>query len=125
MSTKLKEVNELLKASMTGTESLNKFVDAYYDGFEELRDGFQVGDAVSLLGSFVGAFMNKELAWTEAMDLQDNEVTSLINRSDNFDLGNTATEARQILKLILVGLQTYDVLVNEIEAKKPGDPGGG
>jgi len=106
----METINEKLKASIVGTDSLDDFVDAYYDGFEELKDGFQVTDLISLGSSLIGAFSSRKEALIEAMDLQDNEITRLVDLSDNFNLANLATEARQILKLVLVGIQTYDLL---------------
>jgi hypothetical protein len=109
----LAQINEKLNGSLTGSENLSSFVDLFYDGFEELKDGFQVSDLLSLITSSAKAFEAKELASVEAMDLQDDEITELLDRDQHFELGDVRNEARQVLKWILVSIQSYDVLVYE------------
>lgn len=109
----LEQVNEKLKASLTGVESLSAAVDVIFDGFEELKDGFQVGDVLSLIGSVTNVYLKKDLVVVEALDLQDEEIAELVARGDNFSLGKLATEAKQLVKWILVTIQTADVFFFE------------
>lgn len=110
----MQKINEkLAKGSMINTDELADVVDLIYDGYEELRDGFQVFDIISLIGSIGSAWVGKDIAFMESMDLQDIEIISLINRSVSFSLAELADEARQVVKWLLVSVQTYDKLIYE------------
>jgi hypothetical protein len=114
MSDVMKEINEKLeRGSVFGTDELADIVKLIYDGWEELRDGFQITDAGSLLMSAIAGYKGNKEAWAEAMDLQDAEITALVNLSVNYNLGASADEARQVVKCLLVILQTYDKLIND------------
>ncbi len=110
----LKEINaRLTNGSMAGTNEIGDIVDLIYDGWEELRDGFQIPDMFSLAGSLSKAYTGNKLAVAQGLDLQDIEIISMVNRSKDFDLGQPAREARQFVRWLLVTIQTYDVLIHE------------
>lgn len=110
----LQKINEkLTKGSLVGTGELADFVDLIYDGWEELRDGFDFPDILSLAGSIGKAWVGKKVAIMESMDLQDSEIDDLVERSIGFNLNESADEARQVVKWLLVTVQTYDKLIFE------------
>lgn len=108
------KVNEKLKGSLLGTNEVADFVDAIYEGFEELKDGFQITDLIDLGNVAIKAYTNNKVAIAQIFDLQDNEIVDLIDRSNNFELAELAQEARQIVKFILVGFQTYSVFTGKL-----------
>lgn len=110
----LKEINaKLTNGSMAGTNEIGDVVNLIYDGWEELRDGFQVPDIFSLASSLSKAYTGNKLAIAQGLDLQDIEIISMVNQSKDFDLGQSAREARQFVRWLLVTIQTYDVLIHE------------
>ena len=111
----LKKVNETLKGSLLGTNEIEDFVNAIYEGFEELKDGFQITDLIDLGNAAIKAYVNNEIALAQAKDLQDDEIVKLVDLSNNFELAESAQEARQIVKLLLVGFQTYSVFAHKIQ----------
>lgn len=109
------KVNEKLKGSLLGTNEIADIVDAVYESFEELKDGFQVTDLIDLGNAAIKAYTGNKIALSQAFDLQDDEIVVLIDRSNNFELAESAQEARQIVKLVLVVFQTYSVFTNKIQ----------
>ncbi|MGD8777753.1 MAG: hypothetical protein PVH88_02195 [Ignavibacteria bacterium] len=110
----LTKVNEVLKGSIQGTNELGDLVDFVYESFEELQDGFQITDGIDLINAVIKAVSGSKEAAAQVFDLQDSEINELVERSDNFTLGELANEARQIVKFILTGFQTYSVFAGKL-----------
>ena len=103
-----------------GVEELSVFVDLYYSAVEtylkaQADDMIDVTD-LALLGSFtmnlISALTGSETALAEAKDLNDDEITVLIDFSVNYQLGPDVLKYQQLLKIVLTGFQTFTVFTN-------------
>ncbi len=108
----LQKVNSIKNADIVGIEELEDFVDLYYEVCEELeKDSDNKPGIFTMLKElgkpFVVAYDGFKVAWMEAHYLEDEEISSLVKRSSNFNLGDNAVRYSQVLKLVLVGFQTY------------------
>lgn len=103
-----------------GVDELQDIVDAIYKGYETyilaMANGSIDFKDTALLGGLMMqlfvAFDGVNQAWGEFLDLTDEEISALVDRSDNYQLGNGAPKIRQIVKEILIKGQTVSVFRN-------------
>jgi len=113
----LVKVNLPDEVNLYGTEELEDFIHLFYSAFEayekaisdaklELNDLLLLGNVVINL---ISALNGANTAFAEGMDLTDEEISTLVNLSEHFTLGNNAPRYRQIVKESLMKLQTISV----------------
>ena len=111
----MKKVNAVAAGSTIGVEELSDVANTFYDVCEVIEDGNE-GQPITLMlvisvvaPGLLPAFLGVEQVPAEAMDLQDEEITFLVNLGDQHTLGENAEKYKAALKLVLVALQTYSV----------------
>ncbi len=105
------------KPDLLGTEELEDFIDLLYSGMEAYEkareDGMISISDIVLLGSFsvnlFAAVNGASAALSEAMDLTDEEILDLVDKSDSFELGNNCPKYRQLVKELLFKFQTFSL----------------
>lgn len=113
------KVNMPRDVNLYGTEELEDFVHLFYSAFEayekalsdsklELNDLLLLGNVVINL---ISAINGANAALSEGYDLTDDEITSLVDIYQSFTLGDNAQKYRQIVKEILIKLQTIGVFI--------------
>lgn len=113
----LNSVNIPKEVGIYGIEEAEDVVRAYYSAAEayekSMADGLLSASDLVNAGGFVmnlfSAFDGYKQAEAEFMELDDSEIATLVNLSDEFELGAKAEKYRQILKTILTAVQTYSV----------------
>jgi len=114
----LDKVNAVIPPDISGVTELSDFVDLYFTVIEiwlkAKADGSINLNDLALLGSFAisltSALSGSAQAASEAGDLTDEEIVSLVARGDKFALGEYAPAAMQIAKEVLYKFQTWSVL---------------
>ncbi|GJQ63518.1 MAG: hypothetical protein SCALA702_25710 [Melioribacteraceae bacterium] len=113
----LVKVNLPQDVNLYGTEELEDFIHLFYSAFEayekaladsrlELNDLLLLGNVVVNL---ISALNGANSALHEGLDLTDEEISELVNLSENFNLGDNSNRYRQIVKEALLKLQTISV----------------
>lgn len=108
--TELHPVASALQASLFGIDSLENFVEIYYKAWKTGAnfEGFNVLTVITTFSlPFLSAITSVKNIPAEILDLQDDEIATLVNISSEYELGDQEVKARQVLKLILTGFQTY------------------
>lgn len=111
----VKKVNIAIKSSYIGVDELKDIVYLFYDLCElnEKRIGGQSLSIIELLGKILPgilpAIIGIDKVPIEASDLQDDEIKLLVDLANNYELGDNAYKYQQIIKIILVGIQSVYV----------------
>jgi hypothetical protein len=98
-----------------GVDSLSKLVDLFYKGWEvkikALADGTITGTDAAYLPSFAlslfGLFGGIGNLGDEVKNLSDTEIAVIVAEAEKYELGEEKDNAQQVLKQLLVTLQTY------------------
>lgn len=111
----VEKVNAVLKGSIIGVDELTDVVKTFFDLCELVERKIQ-GQPITLLGiigdilpGLLPAILGGELIPAEASDLQDDEITFLVNLGDAAALGDNAPKYKQVLKMLLFAIQTIFV----------------
>lgn len=108
----VEKVNALVAGSVIGVEQLKDVVVTFFDLCELIEKKIQ-GQPITIIGvisdvlpGLLPAILGAETIPAEASDLQDEEITELVAIGDNAQLGDNAPKYKQVLKLLLIAIQT-------------------
>ena len=106
------KVNAVVKSGFIGVDELTDVAKTYFDLCELIEKKIQ-GEPITVIGvisdvlpGLLPAILGGELIPAEASDLQDEEIALLVAAGNNAELGNNAPKYKQVLKMLLFGIQT-------------------
>lgn len=108
----VEKVNALVAGSVIGVEQLKDVVVTFFDLCELIEKKIQgqpitvIGVISDVLPGLLPAILGAETIPAEASDLQDDEISELVAIGDNAQLGDNAPKYKQVLKLLLIAIQT-------------------
>lgn len=108
----IEKVNALVAGSVIGVEQLKDVVVTFFDLCELIEKKIQgqpitvIGVISDVLPGLLPAILGAETIPAEASDLQDDEIAELVAIGDNAQLGDNAPKYKQVLKLLLIAIQT-------------------
>lgn len=112
----LKKVNAVKKANYIGTNEIDDIVDLVFEVCEEIEKTTETGEkptVFSLLAELyrplVSAVIGSDEIVAESSDLTDEEIIKSVSRSKNFKLGDNAVVYGQVVKILLVAVQSFFV----------------
>lgn len=106
------KVNALAGSNVIGVEELSDVANSFFDVCEVIEMKLEgkpvtIGTIISEVApGILPSVLGGELIGAEASDLQDEEITTLVNLGDQHPLGDNAPKYKQALKVILYAVQS-------------------